>query len=278
MHVTVIAPELAIGPVHLAVAALAEIAFEHKLGVGRHRHAVGDATHHRQRRPPQCRHQRELVDRHLHLRRAEIDRMDPDREAHRQPRAALDRALEHLLQVGGVGEIGRRLGPAEQHQPAAADIALARYGIDRKVERGGDIWPAVLLVLKVERQRREIDLLAGLHHRVHRCILRFDLDHRLRLAEPAHDLGRDGALVGLEGRGNPPPAAGDCGHQLEPLGPGLPEQRRLAGRLDPGAQIDQVDRLLVHRNLVHPAQRLNEPAQTESFEVDLAHGIRPPRS
>ena len=69
--------------------------------------------------------QLEFVDRQLHLRRAEIDRMHADGEAHGKLLAAVEAGLEHALQVGGVGEVGGDLLASEQHQPAAADIALA---------------------------------------------------------------------------------------------------------------------------------------------------------
>ena len=35
----------------------------------------------------------------------------------------------------------------------------------------------------------------------------------------------------------------------------------------------QVDRLLVHLDLVHPAQLIDEPAQAEFFDVDFGHEV-----
>ena len=60
---------------------------------------------------------------------------------------------------------------------------------------------------------------------------------------------------------------------LVPLRTDCVEQACLAGRLDGGAEIDEVDRLLVNLDLIHPAQLIDEPAQAEFFNVDIGHEV-----
>lgn len=58
-----------------------------------------------------------------------------------------------------------------------------------------------------------------------------------------------------------------------PLRTDCVEQACLAGRLDGRAEIDEVDRLLVNLDLIHPAQLIDEPAQAEFFNVDFGHEV-----
>src|SRR5262249_7429947 len=55
------------------------------------------------------------------------------------------------------------------------------------------------------------------------------------------------------------------------------EQRRLVGRLDRRAEIDEVDRLLMHLDLAHLAELFDEAAQAEFLTVDGGHDPPPRR-
>ena len=267
------AVELAIGAFELAIAEFVEIALDDDLGVGRRQHIVGDAAHHRHRLAPQGGDDAELVDRHLAGRRQVVERVRADREADRQPLAALEAAEVDILQVGGVGEVGAQLAPPAQHQPPAADIGLSGRRVGRKVDAGRDIGAAVELVLDMERQPRQVDVVAFAHDLVHRRMLRRHLDDRLRVAHAAHEFMRDLALANAKRRGQPLAAAGDGGDHLVLLGAHALEVRGLRRRLDHRAQVGERHRLVVHLDLADLGELADEIPQAEFFEVDLDAGL-----
>jgi len=117
---------------------------------------------------------------------------------------------------------------AVEHQPPAADVALAARRIDRVVDRRRDVGRAVVLVLHVERQPGEVDGVAGDDHLLHRRVALRNLDRPLRRLHPARELARQRALVRQrKGRGVTAAAAADRADDLEPLRAGILEQGRL---------------------------------------------------
>ena len=169
----------------------------------------------------------ELVRRHLEVGAEEIRRAGADDERDRQPLLALERPQVHQLQVGVVGEVRAHLAAAAQHQAAAADVARPRHRIDREIEARGDVAAAVVLVLQVERQlvRSTSSPLittwctgASADATSTACC---GLPSR-RMTSPV-----DRALVGAERGGEPAAAAHHRAGDLEPLRPGVAEQRRL---------------------------------------------------
>ena len=174
-----------------------------------------------------------------------IERMRADREADRQPLAALEAGEIDVLQVGGVGQVGAHGVAAAQHQPAAADIGLAGRRVGGEVDARGDVGAAVLLMLDVERQAGEVDVVAPPDRLMHRRLRRRHLQHRLRIGHAAHELVRDVALRHAQRRGEPLAAAGDRRDHLALLRPDPLEMGGLRRRCDDGAQVAQRDRLVV---------------------------------
>ena len=136
-----------------------------------------------------------------------------------------------------------------------------------------DVGTAVELVLDVERQPRQVDVVAFAHDLVHRRVLGGHLDDRLRIAHAAHEFVRDLALANAERRGQPLAAAGDGGDHLVLLGAHALEMRGLRRRLDDGAQVGERHRLVVHLDLADLGELADEAPQTEFFEVDLDAGL-----
>ena len=275
MRRSVVAEELAVRPLDLGVAGLVEITLDDELRVGRHRQAVRHAAHHRQRRAAQRRHGGALiVAGRAHTRRQEVERMRADREIEMQVLAALDAGEEHALEIGHLREVRQHRILAAQHQPAAADIAPPGRGIDRIVDGGGEIRRAVIDVLHVERQSGEVDVVARDHHLLHRRVGLRHLDHRLRGRHAAREFLRQVALVGhAEGGGVAAAAAADRPDDLEMLGTGVLEQRRLRRCLDHRADVRQRDRAIVDVDLADRDQVFDKTSQPEFFEIDTRHGL-----
>ena len=97
-----------------------------------------------------------------------IDRVGADDEAHRQRPAFGGARLVERAQVARRDEVDAGLAAAAQHQPAYPHIGPAGAGIERVVDRSGDVGRAVEPVLEMHRERREVGRLAGLHHLLHR--------------------------------------------------------------------------------------------------------------
>ena len=198
--------------------------------------------------------------------------MRADREIQMQMLAALDAFEEHALEVGHLREVRQHGVAAAQHQPAAADIAPAGLRIDRVVDRRRQIRRAVIGVLHVERQPGEIDVVAGDHDLLHRRVGLRHLDHRLRGRHPAGEFLRQVALVGRAERGGmAAAAAADRADDLEMLGAGVLEQRRLRRGLDDRADVGERDRAIVDVDLADRDQMLDKPPQPEFFEIDARH-------
>ena len=280
MRRPVVTEELAVRPLDLGIARLVEIALDHQLGVRRHRQAVGDAARDRQRRAAQRRHRGELVVAgRAHAGRHEVERMRADGEIEMQMLAALDAGEEHALQVRHLRQVREHGVAPAQHQPAAADIAPSGRRIDRVVDRRREIRRAVIGVLHVERQPGEIDVVAGDHHLLHRRIGLRHLHHRLRVRHAAGEFLRQVALVGrAERRGMAAAAAADRADDLETLGAGVLEQRRLGRGLDDRADIRERDRAVVDVDLADRNQMIDKPPQPEFFEIDARHGLPCPTS
>jgi hypothetical protein len=122
----------------------------------------------------------------------------------------------------------------------------------------------------MERQPGQIDVIALEHDLVHRRVGRWHLHHRLRIVHPPHVFVDHVALIGAEGGGQPPPAARHRRHHLVLLGADPLEVFRLRRRLDHRAQLGERDRFLVHLQLADLDQLLDEGAQAELVEVDVA--------
>ncbi len=128
----------------------------------------------------------------------------------------------------------------------------------------------------MERQLGEIDVVAGDHHLLHRRVGLRHLDHRLRVRHPAGELLRQVALVvGAERRGMAAAAAADRADDLEMLGAGVLEQRRLRRGLDDRADVRERDRAIVDVDLADRDQMLDKSPQPEFFEIDARHGFDP---
>ena len=153
--------------------------------------------------------------------------MGADREGDRQPLAARDAGLVDPLQVRRSGDVGAGFIAVAQAEPPAADIAPPRRRIDREVHRGTQIAAAVIGVLRMERQPRQIDVAAGKDNLVDRRGARGDLYHRLRIGETPVVGVVHLVLHRAERGGEPPVVAGSLGDQLDTLGSGLFEQHRL---------------------------------------------------
>ena len=166
--------------------------------------------------------------------------MRADGEIDRQMLAALDRGEEHALEVRHLREVRAHGLARAQHQPAAADVALAGHGIDRIVDRGRDVGRAVVLMLHVKRQRGEVDVVPGDHHLLHRGVTLRDFDHGLRIFHPLRKFLRKLARVGApEGRRIAAAASADRADDLEMLRSRILEQARLGRGLDHGADVGQ---------------------------------------
>src|SRR6185312_16279204 len=76
-------------------------------------------------------------------------------------------------------------------------------------------------------------------------------------------------LGNIEGSGDAAAATGGFGRQLELLRPRLLEQHRLIGALDDRAKPGQRHRLLVHLDLAHLHQSVDEAAKTKFLGVGL---------
>ncbi len=125
-------------------------------------------------------------------------------------------------------------------------------------------------MLRMERQRRQVDLVAGAHDLMHRRVGRFHLDDRLRLRDAAIELGGDLALLDPEGGGDALAAAGDGGDHFILLGARFLEEHRFRRLLDDRAHIGERDRLFVSLDLADLDKFFDERPQAEFLEIHAA--------
>jgi hypothetical protein len=114
-----------------------------------------------------------------------------DHDTQWQSLAARDRGLIDVAQVARCHKVDAGRGAAVQHEAPQADIILAGGRIAREVHAGGDVEAAILAVLQMNRKLGEVDVGAGLHHRLHRRFLARDLHDLGLAAQPAQDFGQE---------------------------------------------------------------------------------------
>ncbi len=283
LHSAVVAEELAIGTLGLDVAALIQVALQHPLRVRGHAYVATDAPHHRERRIAQARDEAQLVYRQAHDRGDVVGGVRANDESDRQPPSLLHRRLVERAQVGRRIEIDAGLAPAAQHQAAHADVGPAVRGIDDEIDRGGNVGATVHAVLQVDRQRRQVRLVACQHDFLGRCRLPRHLDHLRRCVQAAKHFGEQ--LVGrrAEGARQAGAAAHDVADELRAFPAHALEEHRLRIALERRGDLRQVRRSRPHFELARLSQFLYKAAQPEPLEIDPGfagarlHRSNPPR-
>jgi hypothetical protein len=268
LHHAVIADVFAERALRLGVALGIEITLQHVFGVGRHVDVAGNAFDDRHRRAAQRPQHLKLVHRRVHAdRRHEIARRRAD---HIGDRRLL--ALRHRFEIDRPG-IARRdhidAGGARsaQHDAAAADVVMAGVAELHDVEAGGNVGRAVFAVLQMHRQRAEIGLLALQHHLLHRGVRRRDLHRLVRTGETLRDRREQPCLVGVERKRKTLARSHDVADQLGLLRADRLEPGRARIAVQHGADLDQIDRLVVHLAFAELHQTLDVAAEAETFGV-----------
>jgi hypothetical protein len=173
-------------------------AFQHDLGVGRHVERDGLATHQRHRALQHAAGDLDLVGIELGKaqRANEKGRVVPDHDGDRAGQAALLVLLPDDVAVGGFRELHAEQVLLMHHVPVDADVADAGLRIAHHGEAGGDVLAGVLLVIRADRQRLDIDLRAGQHHLLNRRLVHHHRIDRMCLPRRAFlDEGFDVAVL-----------------------------------------------------------------------------------
>ena len=191
LDAAVVAEEFAIGSFRLHIAFLAEIAFEHPLGVGGDSQIVAHALDHRHGAGAQGGQQVQFVARHAHGGAEIVDRMAADHNAQRQPLAALEAREIDVAQVAWCDQVDPGRCPPAHHEAAQADVRQPARRIAREIHAGRDIEPAILAMLEMHRQFGEIDIAADRDHLLYRRLFAGDLDEFRLAPQPPQDLGQE---------------------------------------------------------------------------------------
>jgi hypothetical protein len=96
------------------------------------------------------------------------------------------------------------------------------------------------------------------------------LHHGLRVGEPPEIFLVELVLAGFERRSHALPAAGGLRNNLQLLGAGPLEQEGFICRFDDRAKARQRHRFGVNLNLTHVDEALDESAQPELVQIDVA--------
>lgn len=266
----VIAHVFAVGAFRLRITALVEITFERHLRISRYQDVIGEALDHRRRLAAKRRDQRELVAALPRRRGKEIQRMRADGEGDRQALAACHARRVNALEVGRSGYVRPGLVPVAQAQAPAADIPSSGRRIDRVIDGRAEITAAVVGVLRVEGELREIDVFARDLDFVHRSLAGSHLHHRLGIGESPEILLVELVLADLECGRQAPWATRGLRNDLELLRTCSFEQDRLLGAFDNRAHGGQRHRLVMRLDLIHVDQALDESAQSVLVQIYVA--------
>ena len=267
VHGSVISHVLPIGPFGLDIAALVQKALEHHFGVGRNLDVVGHALDQRHRLAAERADLLDLVARPPHARAHLVQRVGADGERDGQLFAACNHFFVDALEVRRRGDVGARLELVAKTQPPGTHIRVARVRVDGVIDAAGQIHAAVELVLGMKRQLREVHVVAGDNHFMDRRFVRRHLDNRLLVGDPAEKLVGHRVRCRIERRGETPASAANRGGDLEMLRSRILEQDTLVGRLDYGTHVRQRHRFVMHIDLAHVDQSLDEPAQAELVKI-----------
>src|SRR5262245_32400645 len=122
----------------------------------------------------------------------------------------------------------------------------------------------------MERELREIDVLAGDLHLVHGGFAGRYFHHGLRIGEAPEIFRVELVLAGLERRGQAPSVARGFRNDLHLFGARFIEPERLVRPFDDRAQAGQRHRFVMNLNLTHVDEALDESAQPVLVQIDVA--------
>ena len=266
----VVAHIFAVRAFRLRIAALVEITFKRHLRIRRHQDIVGEALDHRRRLAAKRRDQCQLVTALPRRRGKEIERMRADRKGDRQAFAACHGCRVNALEIGRGGYIGPSLISIAQAQATAADIPSSGRRIDRVIDGRAEITTAVVGVLRVKGELREIDVFARYLNFVYRSLAGSHLHHRLGIGEPSEILVVELVLADLERGSQAPWATRGLRNDLYLFGACSFEQNRLVGPFDNRAQPSQRHCFGMRLDLIHVNKQFDESAQPVLVQIDIA--------
>ena len=188
----VVADVLAVRPFRLDQPPLVDVAFEHQLGIGGHLDVDGHAFDHRHRRAARGADHLELVHRRGRGHGGEkIIGMAADGECDRQALTLRHRRLVEGAQIAQGVEIDAGGAEPAQHQPAAADIGEAGFGVAREIDAGRNVGRAIEAWLQVHGKQRQVGVVPGQHHLLHRSLRGGHPDRRQRMSQPLAQRSRE---------------------------------------------------------------------------------------
>ncbi len=147
------------------------------------------------------------------------------------------------------------------------DIGPAGAGIERVVDRGGNIGAAVEPVLEMHGQRREVGRLAGLDHLLHRRLAARHLDDLRLGGEAALDLGGEPLRRDAEGAGDAGAARHHIADQFLALRTRGAEMHRARIAVEDLGDAGEIDRSIAALDFAAVRQVFDEAAQAEAIEI-----------
>ena len=119
----------------------------------------------------------------------------------------------------------------------------------------------------MNRQFRQVDIIARQDNLMHRRLARFELDDVLRGCQAAVHFGQQIARCDAEGLRHTPTTASHAANQLGLFGPGLPEQNGFFIAVHPGRNIRKVDLLFDDLYLTVSDHFFDKSAQSELIQI-----------